>query len=302
VFAPELTGVDSRIGPPLQDQLIESGAQLGYAAVPRDRAEQAAAQVGLGQPAAMSELWRVLYLCQAQAGLYARVWAEDGQYVIEMTGALLDGRGPFVQRRHTDHLSFLQTVNALAHEVLPRPGLQGSEQAPPVGTAAPAGSPATLFEPKAEDLQPEEPSPPVQRFGFAATAESAFGVGQGGFYNQLIGARVDVRLTHEIAVGAYLGYANLQGYQGRVGNLATYLQLEDRLRLGDRTKLRIPLRFGAGFVPRNGALIRFAAGLSMPVSDHIELGLDLLAPTLWILPEGELAASLSLALEIIVSP
>ena len=101
-----------------------------------------------------------------------------------------------------------------------------------------------------------------------------------------------------VLLGGYVGYANLRGRDGRSDNILFYALVEDRIRLSPKVELFLPLRFAAGFLPYNGPYIQLAAGLNYALSDRFELGVDLLSPTFWFLPEGR-AFSLNLALEVI---
>ena len=60
-----------------------------------------------------------------------------------------------------------------------------------------------------------------------------------------------------------------------------YAQVEYRMHAPGGSRLRIPLRFGSGYLPKNGPFLRLAAGLSFPLGDSARLGFDLIAPTVW---------------------
>jgi hypothetical protein len=47
----------------------------------------------------------------------------------------------------------------------------------------------------------------------------------------------------------------------------------------------VPLRFGSGYLPRNGPVVKTAAGVSAPLGDDLELSVELLAPTIWLAKE-----------------
>jgi len=127
--------------------------------------------------------------------------------------------------------------------------------------------------------------------------EAAFGVTQEFFYNHLIGARLDFRITQGIIIGAYFAYANLNARNGRADNILFMLQFEDRIRISSDLDLTIPLRAAIGYVPFNGPVIRLAAGLNYAISADWEIGVDLLVPTFWILADGGAAVSLDVGVE-----
>ena len=74
------------------------------------------------------------------------------------------------------------------------------------------------------------------------------------------------------------------------------LQFENRIRISSDLDLTIPLRGAIGYLPFNGPVIRLAAGLNYAISPDFEIGIDLLTPTFWILPDRT-AVSLDIALE-----
>ncbi|MBM4363351.1 MAG: hypothetical protein FJ104_11765, partial [Deltaproteobacteria bacterium] len=73
-------------------------------------------------------------------------------------------------------------------------------------------------------------------------------------------------------------YANLKGPDGRAGNVLVNALLEHRF---EARSLEIPLRFSAGYLPRNGPVVRLATGLAFPLGTGTRLTLDLLSPTFW---------------------
>ena len=139
------------------------------------------------------------------------------------------------------------------------------------------------------------------RLRFALQAEPALGIVGGTFYNQLAGARVDYRFTREIALGTYLGYANLQGKEGRAHDVLPYLNLEYRPRLGENSAWGLPLGFGTGYLPNNGPFLRLSVGLSYAVSPQTEIVIGLFNPTFWVVHDRTVI-SLGTALEISYAP
>ena len=134
------------------------------------------------------------------------------------------------------------------------------------------------------------------RFRLAVQTEAAFGVSGGSFYNQLAGARLDYRFTREIALGGYLGYANLKGMDGRAHSVLPYLNLEYEPRLG-ASAFGLPLRFGTGYLPNNGPYLRLSAGVSYAMSEHTAIAIDVLTPTFWVVHDRSLV-SLGTAVEL----
>jgi hypothetical protein len=255
-------------------------------------------------PPAPADLWRATYAAGAQRGAFARVWAHAGSYVIEIAVASLDGAGPFFARGTAGSTDLHEVTDRLLRQSLPVPdqwqGVAGAtgeqpSQAQPVGTQPPATAP-----PRPPEPEPEPEAPPIRhRWNLALQTEGAIGTSQDMFYNHLFGARVDYRITRDILFGLYVGYANLRGKDGRVHNVLTYLQIEDRVRISSESDITVPLRLGLGYLPYNGPVVRLAGGVNIPLSRQIELGFDVLVPTFWILPDRT-AVSLDLAIELIL--
>jgi len=130
----------------------------------------------------------------------------------------------------------------------------------------------------------------------ALRIEPAFGVSGGHFYNQLAGARVDARFTDEVALGAYLGYANLKGQEGRAHDVLPALELEYRPTLGASRAFGLPLRFATGYLPENGPVLRLSLGISYAVTPKFDLVLDAFTPTFWVIRDRTVV-SLGAALE-----
>jgi hypothetical protein len=136
---------------------------------------------------------------------------------------------------------------------------------------------------------------------YAVQAEPAFGVTGGSFYNQLAGVRVDYRFTEQIALGGYLGYANLKGKEGRAHDVLPYVNLEYRPRLGTRSAFGLPLGFGTGYLPNNGPFLRLSAAISYAVSPQTDIVFAFFTPTFWVIHD-KTVVSLGAALEISYAP
>jgi len=139
---------------------------------------------------------------------------------------------------------------------------------PPLTPAAPAPPPPTA-------------SPALSRYRLSLSAEPAFGVTGGSFFNQLAGARADYRFTDQLSLGSYVGYANLKGQSGRVHNVLPSLELEYRPKLGE--SIGLPLRFGTGYLPNNGPVLRLSLGVSYAISKTVDVVLAPVTPTFWVI-------------------
>jgi len=300
-------GVDPVVGEHVSRQMRSTGEAMGYEVLTRDQTVAAAQQLRMPYPPGPADLWRATYMAQSQRGAFARAWAHAGSYVVEITVASLDGTGPFFARGTSGAADLYAVVDRLMREALPPPSTwrgqaaatdQPTEQVetPPVEGPATEGLTAPT-----QGAQPEEPrpSPPLRyRWHLVAQTEGAIGTSQDSFYNHLIGARIDYRISRDIALGAYVGYANLRGKAGRVSNMLTYIQIEDRVRIVSSSDITVPLRLGIGYLPFNGPVVRLAAGLNIPLDDRLQLGFDILTPTIWVLPDRT-AISLDIAAELV---
>lgn len=146
---------------------------------------------------------------------------------------------------------------------------------------------------------PGQAPDPADRSGYrlAVQTEGAIGLTTPSFYNHLLGARLDYVFPEDLSLGGYLGYANLKGKNGRTSNVLPYLMLEYRLHPSRSSRLRIPLRFESGYLPKNGPFLRLSAGVAVPIGETTRLGFDLLAPTFWIV-KNRTVVSLDLAAEV----
>ena len=315
-----VTGVDPVVGRHVYAQIQETGAALGYENLGRAASMGAWGRLGAAYPPAPADLWRATYVAEAARGVFARVWAHDGRYVFELSVASLDGTGPFFARGDSGAEDLHAVVDRLVRQALPHADRWNEGGIPDAGGSSPSRptSSAPIDEEFVdEDFETPEPSftrddpfeydrapqppeedPPFRRWHLVLQTEGAIGTSQDLFYNHLVGARVDYRITRDIILGAYLAYANLRGKGGRSDNLLTHLQIENRVHIIAASDITVPLRLAVGYVPFNGPFVRVAAGVNFPIAENLELGFDVLTPTFWVLP-NRTAVSMNLAAEIV---
>lgn len=299
-------GIDPVVAPHVTNQLRETGAALGYELVLEADARAALERLRLREAAAPADLWRATYVAQARRGVSTQIWAERGRYVFEILVASLDGTGPFRARGDASADELLARVDAELRRILAPSAEWNADEAARLAAGASPSQPARPFPPPGA-FPTSRPMPLGARraprftdrpWSLAIQTEAAIGTTGDGFYNHLIGARLDYHFSRSFALGVYLGYANLRGNGGRVSNLLPYVQLEHRVHLIGVDGLSVPIRAGVGFLPYNGVFVRVAGGLNLPVTDRIELGADLITPTFWFTPDGR-ATSFDVALEVI---
>ncbi len=303
-------GIDPVVGEHVSMRMRTTAEELGYEVVSHDDSVQAAQRLSMPYPPTPADLWRVTFVAGAQRGAFARVWAHNGRYVIELTVASADGTGPFFARATAGADDLHEVVERLTREAMPAPAQYDQEAAARIATSrtSPEETPA---QPQLEPILPSTAPPlrirpprrareqlrPTRRWDLAIQTESAIGISEDSFYNHLIGVRIGYRLTNTMMLRLYGAYANLRGRGQRAQNFLPMLQFEKRIRIASRIDLSVPLRVSVGYLPFNGPVLRFSAGLNLPISSRFELGIDLMAPTVWFLP-NQSVASLNIALEL----
>lgn len=293
-------GVDPIVPRRVGETIAAGIASAGYTLADANAVARAMAMVRPNDPPTAADLWRITALSGADRGVAVVLGTESGQYAATFVIASADGTGPFTVHVTGSPADFLDRCAAAFASLLPPPSAFDAEAARRYVADANARAMATPAAPTwnpapTPGLQPggyrpfgygRPRYPTTPRFGVSFISESAFGRNQGQrFYNHLLGARIDVRLGQEVYLGAFGGYVNVATGTGRGSNLLGYLQIEDRIRFLASGKLMVPIRFGVGYLPLNGPFMRFAAGLRFPVGESLELGLDLLAPTFWWIPQ-----------------
>lgn len=297
-------GIAPVVGRVTSEQLRTTAAAMGYDILPQAEGVRAFQGMRMQYPPAPADLWRLGWATRSHRAVFARVWARDGRYIIEVIVASLDGQGPFVTTETSGAEDLRAAVDrALRQALPPRELWQGPEPSfvertsvAPGGLTpvAVAGQPQArrrsareeLGHPTARDGRRWRPAEPeIRRFSLALQTEASVGTTQGGFYNHFVGMRLDVRITRDILVGLYAAYTNLEGRDGRVHDFFFMVQAENRIRPSSTLELTIPLRLGIGYLPFNGPVFRLAAGLNYALSPNWEIGVDLVAPTFYVLPE-----------------
>lgn len=276
--------VGPRIDPSLsalcERQLTRSAQGLGYQLT--DPAVTAHAAAGLFGALTPERATGLVQQTGSAFGLFAHVESSAGRYrvSIQLAAANAPLRSSEAWGVSTDlYASIDQAVRSLL---------------PPAASLAPAMPAPPLAPARREE---EEPFP-EGRFRLAFGGSVAFGVSPGPFRNVLAGARADRRFTEQASMGLALYYANLKGRDGRAHNLLPLALFEYRIDLG--SDWAVPLRFGSGYLPKNGPVVKLAAGVSLPLGENLELSTELFAPTVWITNERAVL-SLDLGAEIGVS-
>ncbi|MFK8001944.1 MAG: hypothetical protein AB8H86_20275 [Polyangiales bacterium] len=301
-------GIDPVVGQHVSRQMRETAEALGYAVVSQEDTIAAARRVEMPYPPTPSDLWRVTFAAESQRGAFARVWADAGRYVLELSVASADGTGPFFARGSAGAEDLHAVVDGLLREAMPMPATYDAEAAAAIASSTPQARTRTrassspvlrpMISPRPVVRRARRNTRPSRRFDIAFQTEAAFGVSEDRFYNHLVGARFGVRLTRTISLQLNASYINLRGRGERAHNILPMLFFENRFRISSRIDLTVPLRVGVGYLPFNGPVLRLAAGLNLPVSSRVEIGIDLLTPTFWFLLDQTLV-SLNIGAEVI---
>lgn len=261
-------GVDDLVPPIVQVEVADVIRDMGYA-------------ITESPPVAIrtaADLWRVTWAGQGSRGVSVRVSTARDQYLVEVIVVSLDGTGPFFGRGQAAPDGLRAEVRRVLAETLPPPGIWFTRSIPPV---QPIQARHELGNPTERSLSRRDREAP--RWGATLATEAGFGSSPSFFYNHFVGLRLDYRFFRDFWVGVGVHYANLHAYQGRADNFLLMGHIEDRVRLSSRFDLQLPLRIGVGYIPNNGAVLRFSAGLRYPIAPRVELGVDLLAPTIYFL-------------------
>jgi hypothetical protein len=271
VFDTHALGVDPSAAVNVTAELRRTAEALGYSVLAADAARTAVARLQTAGAVSSDRASELTRSVGARHGIFASLGSTGTAYVVELQVVQAGGGPPASARGTASSTDLARATDRLLRSALPPA---------PALVSPPPDAPAPAEAPEAEPERSSESS----RYGkwrLAAQTEAAIGIGGNEFYNHLAGARFDHRFTRRVALGAYLGYVNLKGKEGRAHNALGYALVEYRIPLGSGP-LAIPLRYGIGYLPRNGPFMRTSAGLGISVSDSVDLVLDLVAPTFWV--------------------
>jgi hypothetical protein len=275
----ESVGVAPESAAAVTRQLYATVARLGYRVVPESTARAASTSPHAGGKSA-AELLAAARATHSDHAISATLGALGERYAVSVTLASADGTGPASRTAVTDATSLETEVDSITRSLLPT-------------ATTPSEAPEPPEAPKPLEAEKEAESHPPAFVRLSLSTEGAFGFTSGvnestpnslpTFYNHIVGPRLDYGFPNDFAVGVFLGYVNLRGKEGRASNLLTYVQLEYRTRVSKSSEFRIPLRLATGYLPKNGPFFRLSAGLEIPLGKGVHLGLDLIAPALWMI-------------------
>jgi len=279
-------GVDAAAGRYVTNVLREALSSMGFQVVPQAELYDAARRLALPFPVPADGIFTLERALQTPLAVTAEVRAAQGQYVVHLRVRV--AVEPDERTRDVTATQF--QLGAAIREALP-PLLVP----PRVSQAPAAGQPGLL----AEIARTEGPSTPAapparrprrlrahpQRWELSVGAIAALGPGRDGFANALLAARLAYFPKDRLGFSLSVDYVNLRGRDERVSNVLLLAGVETAVDLLPTRRVFIPLRAEIGYLPQNGPVFRLTAGVSFSLARRVRLNLDLLSPTLWVLPE-----------------
>ena len=279
-------GVDAAAGRYVTNVLREAITAMGFQVIPQSELYDAARRLALPFPVPADGIFTLERALQAPLAVTAEVRAAQGQYVVHIRVRV----AVEPDERTSDVTATQFQLGAAIREALPpllvppRVGVA----APVVADAPPAGAAPGAFDPAAArpPRRRRRPRAHPQRWELSVGAIAALGPGRDGFVNALVAARVSYFPSDRLGFSLTGAYTNLRGREERVSNVLILGGVETAVDLLPDRRIFIPLRAEIGYLPNNGPVFRLTAGVSFSLSRRVRLNLDLLSPTLWVLPES----------------
>ncbi len=280
-------GVDAAAGRYVTNVLREAITALGFQVIPQAELYDAARRLALPFPVPTDGIFTLERALQAPLAVTAEVRAAQGQYVVHLRVRVAVEPD---ERTHDVTATQFQ-LGAAIREALPPllvPPHVTQGTVPEVSAAT--GEPTVTASTEATATPPvrrrRRPRAHPQRWEVSVGAIAALGPGRDGFVNALIAARVAYFPKDRLGISLSADYVNLRGREGRVSNVLFLAGVETAVDLLPERRVFIPLRAEIGYLPSNGPVFRLTAGVSFSLARRVRLNLDLLSPTLWVLPES----------------
>jgi hypothetical protein len=277
-------GVDAAAGRYVTNVLREAIAAQGFQVVPQAELYDAARRLALPFPVPADGIYTLERALQTPLAVTAEVRAAQGQYVVHLRVRV----AVEPEERTRDVTATQFQLGAAIRDALPPlltpPRMPAAEPAVTEATGPAVGGPT---EPaparRRRRRRPPRAHPQHWEVGFGAIA--ALGPGRDGFANALVAARVSYFPRDRLGFSLTGAYVNLRGRDERVSNVLVLAGVETAVDLLPDRRVFIPLRAEIGYLPQNGPVFRLTAGVSFSLSRRVRLNLDLLSPTLWVLPD-----------------
>ena len=289
-------GVDPAAGTFVNAVLREQFARLNFTLVAQEQLYEAARRFGLPFPVPEQGLAQLAAELGAQMVFACDLRARSGYYFATVRVRRIDEP----QERSLAVVATQWTLGDRVREAVSLL-LRGANQtsvtnaSPDMAAAMSAVSNTPIITPSYYGNIPVPARPPVlvhpRPFELGILGFGAFNPGRDPYTNALFGARFAWFPIDRLGVSAALQYTNLRGRSGRVHNVLPMIGVESAVDLVPSIALIVPIRAEVGYLPFNGPVIRFSAGLSFRLYQQLRLELDVVQPTIWWVNEN---ASVSL--------
>ncbi len=271
---------------------------MGHAIVPTAQLYDAARRIALPFPPPPDGIGALLMTLQVPIAVTCEVRGGGGYYQamirVRFASEPVERIRQVVATQWTLGDSLRQAMTGLLAPPAP--------EASPYGAYNPAGYPNTPL----PDMTGYTPPPPRRAtrlhrapIELAAGFEFALGPGADAFWNFLAYGRAAWFPVDRFGITASVAYGNLRGRSNRVSNALFMVGVETAIDLLPRQHVYIPLRAEVGYLPFNGPVVRATAAIAFNVARNVRLELDLLSPTVWVLPGGA-AVSMDLGAQVIL--
>jgi hypothetical protein len=285
-------GVDPAAGTFVNTVMQQQFAQLGFTIVPQEELYATARRLTLAFPVpeqGLAMLARELraemvFACdlRARSGYYfATVRVRRSDESAERSLAVVATQWTLGDRVREAVLLLLRGANQTAVTTA-----SPSSADPNAAIVTPSYYPGNVTVPSRPSVL-VHPRP----FELGLVAHGAFNPGRDPYTNVLAGARFAYFPLDRLGVSGSLQYANLRGRSARVNNLLPLVGVETAVDLVSSVGLFVPVRAEIGYLPFNGPVLRFTAGLTFTVYRQLRIEFDLVQPTIWWVNEN---ASVSL--------
>ncbi|MEZ4393443.1 MAG: hypothetical protein R3A48_20340 [Polyangiales bacterium] len=275
-------GVDPAAARFVTETLRARVAELGFQVIPTGELYAAAGQLRLPFPVPPEGIYELERALQAPVAVHAELRAARGQYVVRLRVRIAVEGAERVQELSATQFQLAEAIRQAMPALLvpPRPEL--------------AAAAAARMEPAVADQAAESAPRPrrqravrahTRRFELGIGGIAAIGPGQDPFVNGLIMARFRWFPLDRFGISASFSYANLRGRDERVSNVLPMVGVETSVDLIPSRRVFIPLRFEAGYLPNNGPVFRLTAGVAFSLTRRIRMEIDIVSPTVWVLPE-----------------
>ena len=267
----------------------------GFSVIPTPELHEAARRIQLPFPVPEEGLVMLERALQAPVGATAEVRAASGLYVVRLRVRVASERRERVRDVAASQFQLEDVIRAALPQLLVPPSADGE---PPMASTPPDVMPGVgpAQPPESAGVTPPVATPPARprrrvrahprTWELSVGGLVALGPGQDSFVNGLGAVRAGWFPHDRFGVTATVAYANLNGREGRVSNVFFAAGIETAVDLVPSAKVFIPLRAEVGYLPLNGPVFRVTAGVAFQVARRVRIEVDLLSPTLWVLPES----------------